>query len=83
MVAGPEGRPLTRADLPPANTRRWVTRRKALVIAGVRTGLISLDEACARYSLSVEEFLSWQQLFDSHGSAGLRTTRTLEYRKLR
>lgn len=79
-VAGPDGRPMTRDDLPPPNTRRWVVRRKAQVVAGVRAGLITLEEACERYSLSVEEFLSWQKMFDRHGLSGLRTTRIQKYR---
>ena len=79
-VTGPDGRPMSRDDLPPPNTRRWVVRRKAQVVAGVRAGLITLEEACARYSLSVEEFLSWQKMFDRHGLSGLRTTRLQKYR---
>lgn len=79
-VLGPTGRPLTRADLPPPGTHRWVMRRKAEVVAGVRAGLISLEEACALYTLSLDEFASWQRLFDRHGLAGLRTTRTQTYR---
>jgi hypothetical protein len=67
-------------SLPPANTRRWVIRRKAEVVAAVRSGVISLDEACERYKLSMEEFLSWQRLIDSHGMAGLRVTRLQDYR---
>ena len=59
-VIGPDGSPLTLADLPPASTRRWVIRRKAEVVAAVRGGLLSLDEACRRYTLTVEEFLGWQ-----------------------
>ena len=58
-VIGPDGSPLTIADLPPANTRRWVIRRKAEVVAAVRGGLLSLEEACERYTLTVEEFLRW------------------------
>jgi hypothetical protein len=69
-------------DLPPPDTKRWVIRRKAEVVAAVRTGLISLDEACRRYTLSIEEFLSWQRLIDSHGLAGLRVTRLQDYRSL-
>jgi hypothetical protein len=57
-VIGPDGSPLTIADLPPPNTRRWVIRRKAEVVAAVRGGLLSLEEACNRYTLTVEEFLS-------------------------
>mgnify|MGYP003347924838 FL=1 len=67
------------SDLPP-ETRRWVIRRKAAVVQAVRIGTMSLEEACARYNLSVEEFLSWQRLIDRHGVRGLRTTRLQEYR---
>lgn len=79
-VIGPDGSPLTINDLPPASTRRWVIRRKAEVVAAVRGGLLSLDEACARYRLTVEEYLSWQASIDEHGLAGLRTTRIQQYR---
>ena len=79
-VIGPDGSPLTVADLPPSNTRRWVIRRKAEVVAAVRGGLLSLEEACERYCLTVEEFLSWQASIDDHGLAGLRTTRIQQYR---
>ncbi|MEL6374763.1 MAG: DUF1153 domain-containing protein [Pseudomonadota bacterium] len=80
FVIGPDGSPLTVADLPSPNTKRWVIRRKAEVVAAVRGGLLSLDEACERYSLTVDEFLSWQRSIDQHGLAGLRATRIQEYR---
>ena len=73
-VIGPSGRPMTTNDLPPANTKRWISHRKAEVVAGVRAGLISLDEACRRYSLSIDEFLSWQRNFEEKGLKGLRVT---------
>lgn len=79
-VIGPDGSPLTVADLPPVSTKRWVIRRKAEVVAAVRGGLISLEEACSRYALTVDEFLSWQMSIDQHGLAGLRTTRLQQYR---
>ena len=79
-VLGPDGSPLTIADLPSPSTRRWVIRRKAEVVAAVRGGLLSLEEACTRYTLTVEEFLSWQRSIDRHGLAGLRATRVQEYR---
>ena len=79
-VIGPTGTPLTLSDLPPANTQRWVIRRKAEVVAAVRGGLLSLDEACTRYSLTNEEFLGWQASIDRYGLAGLRTTRIQQYR---
>jgi hypothetical protein len=79
-TSGPIGQLMTLDDLPPTNTKRWVIRRKAEVVAGVRLGLISLEEACRRYSLSLDEFLSWQRLIDRHGLRGLRATRVQEYR---
>ncbi|MAK64948.1 MAG: DUF1153 domain-containing protein [Alphaproteobacteria bacterium] len=79
-VIGPDGSPLTLADLPRQDTQRWVVRRKAEVVAAVRGGLLSLEDACARYSLTVEEFLGWQRSIDRHGLAGLRTTRLQQYR---
>jgi len=79
-VIGPDGSPLTLADLPPPNTKRWVIRRKAEVVAAVRGGLLSLDEACRRYTLTVEEFLAWQRAIDRYGVPGLRVTRLQIYR---
>ena len=80
-AVGPAGEPLTVDDLPPPDTKRWVIRRKAEVVTAVRCGLISLEDACDRYKLSVEEFLSWQRLIDKHGMRGLRTTRLQQYRR--
>jgi hypothetical protein len=80
-VIGPDGSPLTIADLPAPGTKRWVIRRKAEVVAAVRGGLLSLEEACSRYTLTVDEFLSWQFSIDQHGLAGLRTTRIQQYRQ--
>jgi Protein of unknown function (DUF1153) len=67
-------------DLPPPDTKRWVTRRKAVLVNAVRTGLISLEEVCRRYELSVEEFLAWERAIDTHGVPGLRVTRLQIYR---
>ena len=80
-VIGPDGSPLTLADLPPPSTQRWVIRRKAEVVAAVRGGLLSLEEACHSYMLTVDEFLSWQVSVDQYGLAGLRATRIQQYRK--
>ncbi len=80
-VLGPTGEPLTLDDLPPSNTKRWVIRRKAEVVAAVRGGLLSLEDACKKYTLSVEEFLSWQRAIDKDGLLGLRVTRVQDYRE--
>jgi hypothetical protein len=88
LAAHGSGRPLAAStsgfgvaeELPPPDTKRWVIRRKAVVVAAVRSGILTLEEACERYKLSLEEFLSWQRLIDSHGLAGLRVTRLQDYR---
>ena len=81
-VVGPTGTPLTLRDLPPSDTNRWVIRRKAEVVAAVAGGLLSVDEACERYGLSLEEFASWQRAVDRSGMPGLRVTRIQHYRDL-
>ena len=67
-------------SLPPADTRRWVVRRKAAVVAAVQGGRITLEEACRRYNLSEEEFRAWRRAFETHGMPGLRATRLQQYR---
>ena len=80
FVIGPDGQRLTLADLPPTDTRRWVIRRKAEVVAAVRGGLLDLDAACERYGISHEEFDTWTRAIDRFGIQGLRTTRIQKYR---
>ena len=79
-VIGPDGSTLTASNLPPPSTKRWVIRRKAEVVAAVHGGLLSIEEACERYRLSVEEYLNWERLVMQHGVMGLRSTRTQQYR---
>jgi hypothetical protein len=66
--------------LPPADTKRWVPRRKAAVVVAVRSGAISLEDACRLYHLTEEEFRGWNQGFEDHGVPGLRSTRLQIYR---
>lgn len=82
QVIGPLGEPLTLASLPPPSTTRWVVRRKAEVVAAVNGGLLTVDEACARYTLTLEEFASWQRAVDRSGMAGLRVTRIQHYKSI-
>ncbi len=82
MVIGPLGEPLTLAMLPAPETTRWVIRRKAEVVAAVNGGLLSIDEVCERYRLTLEEFASWQRAVDRSGMQGLRVTRLQHYRDL-
>jgi hypothetical protein len=80
VVVGPDGRPITLSDLPTPGIKRWVTRRKAEVVAAVQGGLLSADDACDRYSLTKEEYQGWELLYQRHGVKGLRTTRLQNYR---
>jgi hypothetical protein len=80
QVIGPLVDQLTLESLPPPETTRWVVRRKAEVVAAVAGGLLTLEDACKRYSLSLEEFTSWQRAVDRSGMPGLRVTRIKQYR---
>jgi hypothetical protein len=82
IVIGPLGEPLTLEMLPSPSTGRWVVRRKAEVVAAVNGGMLTIDEVCERYSLTLEEFASWQRAIDRAGLHGLRTTRSKHYRDL-
>ena len=79
-VIGPLGEEPTFDKLPAVDTPRWTPRRKAEVVAAVAGGLVSLDEACRRYSLTGEEFRSWQGALDRSGLRGLRVTHLQDYR---
>ena len=46
----------------------------------MQTGVLSLEEACRRYTLSAEEFAAWEQAIDRHGLRALRVTRLQEFR---
>lgn len=80
-VTLPDGTILTRADLPPADTRRWVARRKAVVVHAVEHGLIPREEVLERYGLSEEEFGLWESAVRRHGEAALRVTKIQQYRQ--
>ena len=82
QVTLPDGSILTRADLPPADTRRWVASRKAVVVKAVVYGLISEGEALERYALSEEEFDLWSAAVATHGEAALKVTAIQKYRQL-
>jgi Protein of unknown function (DUF1153) len=82
QVMLPDGTILSRADLPPPDTRRWVASRKAIVVKAVIYGLITQSEALERYSLSEEEFGFWRQAVTTHGDKALRVTTIQKYRQL-
>lgn len=80
-VTLPDGTIMTQADLPPADTRRWVASRKLAVVRGVVYGLISQSDALARYSLSQDEFLEWISALSQHGKEALKATALKSYRQ--
>jgi transposase-like protein len=66
--------------LPPPDTKRWTAQRKASVVEAVLSGMITIDEVCRRYNLSVDEFLSWHNTIQRHGVQGLQVTKLQNYR---
>lgn len=80
-VTLPDGSHMTRADLPPASTTRWVASRKAAVVRGVLYGLLTREEAQARYGLSDAEFQEWLMAMGNHGIGALKATKIKKYRQ--
>ena len=68
------------SGLPPAETRRWSSRRKAAIVTAIRAGVLNRQEACARYRLSLAELAAWETALDRNGIPGLRVTRLQIYR---
>ncbi|MEM1265869.1 MAG: DUF1153 domain-containing protein [Pseudomonadota bacterium] len=82
FVTMPDGTKMSRADLPPPDTTRWVARRKAAVVNAVNAGLIQEQEACDLYGLSAEELNSWRIALQTHGARALKATSVQKYRQL-
>ncbi|MGI9370059.1 MAG: DUF1153 domain-containing protein [Ruegeria sp.] len=78
-VTLPDGSIMTRADLPPENTQRWVASRKAVVVRGVLYGLISTSEVKTRYGICDEEFNSWVAAVAEYGDEALKVTTIKKY----
>ncbi|MFA8384318.1 MAG: DUF1153 domain-containing protein [Pelagibaca sp.] len=75
-----DGTILSRADLPPPNTYRWVASRKAIVVDAVVHQLLSRKEAMARYDLSDEELDAWIAASLLHGRDALKATAVQKFR---
>ena len=80
IVTLADGRILSVADLPMADTR-WVASRKQTVVLAVSHGLISRDDALRRYGLSEEEFESWTRAMQVHGAVALKITSIQRFRQ--
>jgi DNA-binding winged helix-turn-helix (wHTH) protein len=63
-----------------APTEQWTVRRKATLVAAVKSGEITIEEALRRHQLSEEEFRAWQRFYEAYGLPGLRVTRLQQYR---
>ena len=81
-VTLPDGSVITLADLPPRNTRRWVSSRKAAVVRGVMYGLISEENVQKKYGISSDEFQEWVRAVSLHGEGALKATLLQKYRQL-
>ena len=79
-VTLPDGSTMSRADMPPPDTRRWVASRKAAVVRGVAAGLMPLREALETYGLSEDEFNEWCAAIRTHGEVALKATAAQKYR---
>ncbi|MDA5555471.1 CtrA inhibitor SciP [Shimia sp. MMG029] len=75
-----DGQVMTRADLPSANTKRWVASRKAAVVRGVAYGLITKREALETYKISDDEFNEWVTAVSTHGQEALKATAIQKFR---
>lgn len=64
----------------PTVSQRWTVQRKATVVQAVRGGWVPIEEICARYRISVDEFIAWERDLDRYGVPGLRATRFQIYR---
>jgi hypothetical protein len=60
---GPDGKQIKLAHLPPPGHTDWQPSQKAMVVAAVRHGLITVDAACRRYNLSTEDYLCWYRCY--------------------
>jgi len=60
---GPDGKQISVAQLPPRGFRHFQPRHKAMIVAAVRHGLMSVGEVFRRYNLSAESYLCWYRCY--------------------
>jgi hypothetical protein len=81
VAVGLRGNVIAPYDLPPAHGARWTPQRKADLIAAILGGVITLDEAKARYALTIEELSEWRRGLAAAGVRGLKATKRIGTRK--
>jgi len=74
-----EGNSSTKEQYPGGQTTkpgfRWVMSRKANVLSSIRSGRMTIQQACSTYAISVEELTAWEEAFLRLGPKGLYATR--------
>ncbi|HWD50707.1 MAG TPA: DUF1153 domain-containing protein [Rhizomicrobium sp.] len=81
LIVEDESESIAFSDLPLPTTKRWTPKLKATIVSAVKCGLLSLDDACDRYALSVDEFVGWQDAIEHYGLGGLRRRDIQEHRQ--
>lgn len=71
----PDGTLITPADLPPADTMRWTASKKHVVVIALQSGMMTADDLCRRYSLSLAELTEWRIRIERGGRQGLKVTK--------
>lgn len=62
-------------ELPPEHTTWWTPLRKASVVAHIKKGTLTTQEAISRYKLSDEELSEWKTDFGRGGVPALRVVK--------
>ena len=75
VARGLRGNVIAPYDLPPAQGARWTPMRKVDLIAAILGGVITLDEAKARYALTTEELSEWRRGLAAGGVKRLKASR--------
>jgi hypothetical protein len=81
VARGLRGNVIAPYDLPPARGARWTPMRKVDLIAAILGGVITLDDAKARYALTTEELSEWRRGLAAGGVKGLKASRRAPERK--
>ena len=68
-------------DLPASDTKALDHAPQTDVVDAVHGGLLTKEEACWRYALTMDEYLSWQIAVERFGRAGLNARRAQNDRR--
>jgi hypothetical protein len=71
---------MTAADLL-APVARWTAYRRFLLLEGVRTSIVSAEEARRAHAISAEEWEVWMRQRSAFGAEGLKSRRLARARR--